>query len=314
MQCIDMSCFKRGQAVSPLVKYNGRVEQTKCLTTRRIEAGVVDAVVYLNLPSTIMSQIRGDLDGVSTYAYKVSPQGEIFTASDWLDRLAAGLTNGNKSLFKFGRGDVTTTELPVWSETGAYPFPLANEALTVSSANAGDVGAEITASFLMDDTYTSLPDTTVTLNGQNAVPLVSAFRCSRAWVKSGSIVGPVYIGYGALTAGKPANVLARIDAVDNQTMMAIYTTDKDHSMTIHNVSYDTDSAKVATCSGFMSIEGGPIRRVGEIITRDGKAKFASKVPVTIPPKTDFYLTLKYETGSGTASCYWSAVVMDMNVY
>lgn len=230
----------------------------------------------------------GQVVVTATSALPVTMSSPTTQSAPFYDLLAAGQVPNDFSLFKYGRGTITTNEDPVWEEGGAYTFPPSPQALTLSSADAGDVGPVVTVTQLLDGSYVQQPDVDVTLQGQSGVPVGTYFRCSRMFLKSGSITGPVYLGYGAISSGKPATVVATFTAVDNQTEQAIYTVPAGYTMLVHNVYYWTETGKVVSCSGRFSVEGGPLRRAGNIITRDGKASYVSAIPVAIPEKSDFF--------------------------
>lgn len=119
---------------------------------------------------------------------------------------------------------------PVWAESGvAVPYPSVAQALTLSSASANDAAAGTgmrTVSITWLDANFEEQTTVLGLNGQTAVALGTGFRVNRVFGLSyGSGLanaGIVYVGYGALVAGKPASVLASIVAGENQTLQMAY--------------------------------------------------------------------------------------------
>lgn len=141
---------------------------------------------------------------------------------------------------KFGRIpdiDSGDTNEDVWDGEGEYGgFIAANTAMSVSSSSALDTevgtGARTVKVFGIvenaDGTW-QYKSESQNLDGQTAVSLTNQYiRVFRAYVTgSGSTnenQGIIYVGYGTVTAGVPANVMAQINATSGQTLMAIFST------------------------------------------------------------------------------------------
>jgi hypothetical protein len=159
---------------------------------------------------------------------------EELNSSDFFARVTLGLVRGVSSVFKFGfqLAQPSVNERPVWDETTEVPYLSSpDDTVTVSSDNANDAeggsGAEAVEVHYLDGDW-RLQETVITLNGQTGVTIPTpVLRVLRAFVVRGdTAAGEIYVGYGAVTAGVPANILAHITNGEEQTLMAIYTVPK----------------------------------------------------------------------------------------
>lgn len=138
--------------------------------------------------------------------------------------IAASDRPGFRYVNKFGRNtDIdTAASEDIWDGGGTYSWSASAQSMTLSSDDDGDDGT-VMVSQALDANYAMVNDASYTLNGQTGVSVASLLRCSRLIVTGGTVNGNVYLGYGAITDGVPANVVAQINAGNNQTLMAIYT-------------------------------------------------------------------------------------------
>ena len=127
----------------------------------------------------------------------------------------------------------STTNEPIWAQSGTtYPNVTTAQTLTLSSSSALDTSAGTGARTVLV-TYVRFSDsvevsTTITLNGQTAVTIttdgyaVNGMRVLTAGT-GGSNAGTLYVGYGAVTLGVPANVLGTVVIGKNKAQQVIYT-------------------------------------------------------------------------------------------
>ena len=147
---------------------------------------------------------------------------------DMLVRAALG-QDGLSAVNKFGYNPSITTALEtIWSEGGLYAYPSAAVEMTASSSSTDDAlagtGAKQIEVIGLDADYNE-QCIIVDMNGQNAVTISSdLIRVNRVKViDDQDAIGNIYIGTGALTTGKPANVYSKVDIGENQTLQTVYT-------------------------------------------------------------------------------------------
>lgn len=140
-------------------------------------------------------QYPGDVQN----AFKLAQQ-EIYSSFGHVTRI------GRKSLSKYGRNvSVGTSESDITWNGGTEVHTFDNTITHVSSANAADVGNVIYLEHMtISGSVFTFGTQTVTLNGQNKVPLdVPCAECTRM---RGVTAGEVYVYEDtALTAGKPTD-------------------------------------------------------------------------------------------------------------
>jgi hypothetical protein len=132
--------------------------------------------------------------------------------------------------------DLIDVDFDVWDGNSQYGGWLAaNTAMTISSDDPADTsdgeGARtVTVEGIVESGNDWVATSElVTMNGVEGVTLANSYRrVYRAYVSSvgGNAEGNeghIYIGFGTITAGKPANVVAQITSNFGQSLMAIYT-------------------------------------------------------------------------------------------
>lgn len=129
--------------------------------------------------------------------------------------------------------DIDTSSETIWDEGGAYAFPAAAAAMTVSSSSASDdagsTGALTVEIKCLTATYAEATEI-VTMDGQTEVTMATeCLRIQGNGMKvltagsAGSNVGIVYVGTGTVTTGKPANVFGLIRATAGRSSTGVYT-------------------------------------------------------------------------------------------
>ena len=127
--------------------------------------------------------------------------------------------------------DSGDTNEDIWDGTGAYPFPAAKVAMTISSSSTDDVATTGTGAWTvtvigLDEDWNEVTQT-VSMNGQSGVSIPTALiRVFRAFVATsgtgGINAGDIWVGFSTITAGVPATKYAGILATVGQTLMSIY--------------------------------------------------------------------------------------------
>ena len=170
--------------------------------------------------------------------------GESYSGTkDFRHEVAMGRIPNVTQIDKFGQNPSIAnsgTAEDIWDEGGTYEFitelaggsQASGAQLTLSSTDAvddvGNTGATSVEIFGLDANYAKQNET-IAMDGQAAVTTTGTYtRIHRAIVRaagSGEInAGIIRAGTGAVVAGVPANVYARISIGKGQTLMAIYTT------------------------------------------------------------------------------------------
>jgi hypothetical protein len=209
-------------------------------------------------------------------------------------------------IFKFGQStDVDGVE-DVWDGAGdtaaelqTYNWPSAAATTTIVSSDSADVSTSIGASEVkvigLDDNLFHQHEY-VTLNGVTPVQLVNDYkRVHRANVtkvgSNGVNVGEIDIRHGAGVV----NTIARIDAGNGQTLMAVYTVPKNwrnawiRSWTA-SVRSDGATARAATLQfltrGESSDASWQVKDVCEVHSNGGAASIQYSNPIPISPGSD----------------------------
>jgi hypothetical protein len=146
----------------------------------------------------------------------------------------------------------------LWPESTRYSAWLeAESAMTISSSNAADAEAGVGARTVLveglNDSWEPISEV-VTLNGVTGVTLVNKYRrinslrvVSVGTGAAASNTGVLYVGTGAITAGKPAVVHGIIEAATTVSRSGIYTVPKGYVLhfTKLNASTHTSAGRVA---------------------------------------------------------------------
>lgn len=212
----------------------------------------------------------------------------------WGFDLARYGTSGVDYISKFGFNPACGTSVePIWAESGvSYTFPSVAQTMTVSSANANDTSAGTGARTIyiegLDANYLPISET-VALNGQTGVTLVNQYlRIHRAYIltagSGGTNAGIVYVGYGNITAGKPATVQAHLVAGVAQSLLGYYTIPANRTGYLMNMHFRSDGKGEFLV--YRRDYGGIFRvqiRLPVIDTID----IDFQIPLVLPSKTDF---------------------------
>lgn len=243
-----------------------------------------------------------------------------FSYDFWLE-VARGRVYNHSAIHKFGASDVVaTSETTIWPEGGRYVFPTSAVTMTVSSSDANDTsagtGGRTVQIYGLDSNY-DLIDETISMNGQTAVYTTNQYlRIYRLRViTAGSSQineGTIYIGTGALTAGKPAVVYGCIVIAEGQSLLGYYTVPNKY--TGYLISYKVGTGKndsvlfkiylrhnAVTDASFQLIDH-------EHVTQDNVTTnmFA---PKRLDSKTDIEFTGASTAGTTEAECHFEIILV-----
>lgn len=155
-------------------------------------------------------------------------------ARDYRQDVARGLIAGESVVVIKGFNAATsTTNEPIWAQSGAlYPLITSATTLTISSSSANDTLAGTGAQIVLVKyvRFSDLVEVTATfnMNGQTGVTIttdgyaINEIRVVQVGATN-SNVGVIYTGYGTITAGVPANILATVVATAIVSQVAVYT-------------------------------------------------------------------------------------------
>lgn len=237
---------------------------------------------------------------------KLSEDSEL-VPSDYYARLGASGTSGVDFMSKFGyNSSVGTSEEPVWAESAiAYTYPATGTPMTLSSSNANDnsVGTGVRTVYieglLSDGTVASETKET---NGQTGTALSNnywrVYRAQIVTAGSGNTnAGIIYIGYGAITAGKPATIQASIAAGFGQTLQALYTIPVGKTgLLLDSLSAAFDKAGEVRI--YTRLYGGLFRIFRRFPTVAGMNHLKLGIPHRLPARTDIEVRALVGTGTG----------------
>ncbi len=155
--------------------------------------------------------------------------------TEYLTEVARGLIAGESRLELRGYNDSVGSGNyePVWAQSGAsYPLVTAAQTLTISSSDIDDnsTGTGARTALVTYIEFSTGNEVTVNavLNGRNPVTIttdgyaVNAVRVSSVGSSNGN-EGTLYVGYGTVTTGVPANILCSVDPFSNVSQQLIYT-------------------------------------------------------------------------------------------
>lgn len=198
---------------------------------------------------------------------------------------------------------VGTAYEPIWAESGSttYPYPTAAQTLTISSSSASDTAAgagaqSVKVEYLKSD-YT-LATATYSMNGQTAVTVdIDGFRVNSVEVATwggsgiqGANVGTLYVGYGTVTSGVPANILASVAIGENRSHQSIYTVPAGRTAAILGFRLYSTAASTVNLKHHLQGAGGFIS--DSIANVNGSVTATQNIPVVYPEKTDIIVMAK----------------------
>ena len=215
---------------------------------------------------------------------------------------------------------VQTTEYVIWGED-VFVWPTTAISMNVSSGSAndddGNTGAWNVTIYGLDMAYNMINETVV-MNGQAGVPtMLKYFRINRLDVERAgateSNVGRIYIGTGAIAAGKPAVIYNEIRATFGRSSTATYTVPNGLTGYVFLFSTGTDSSKIIELSWRERDLSSPDNS-WRVYYHDHYSNAGEMHPfelqVPISEHTDIKVTTKNSVGSAYASCYVRMVLVE----
>lgn len=214
-----------------------------------------------------------------------------------------------KGLYKFGyNSSVGTSAETIWDNGGTYSYPASASVMKVSSDTTGDTPV-VTISGL-DEDYNEASET-VTVTGQTAVSTTTSFiRVFRAKVDSSEPTGNIYVGTGTVTTGVPANVFAKINAGENQTLMAIWTVPAGYTAYIlaASVASGTTLSNKYTEARLKVRPSGGVFQTKEVLTfQNSYVETVLHMPTVVTEKSDIEVQALTSSGTDAISATFTVV-------
>lgn len=214
-----------------------------------------------------------------------------------------------KGLLKFGYNSaVSTDDETIWDGGGIYSYPSSASTMSVSSDDDTDTSV-VTISGL-DDNYDRATET-VTITGQTAVTTSTSFvRVNRVTVDSGEPSGAIYIGTGTVTSGVPANIFAKVQTGENQTLMAVWTVPAGFTayLQVLTVSCGTSvSNKYTEARLKVRPFGGVFQTKAHLTLQNAHVQQNFDYPVVITEKSDIEVRALTSSGTDSVSATFSLV-------
>lgn len=203
-----------------------------------------------------------------------------------------------------------TTSETIWPEGGMVSFPSSASSMTVSSSNTNDnssgSGARMVRIDGLDEDWEPITEI-VTLNGQTAVNTTNSYlRVNLMTVlftgSSKKNEGIIYVGTGAVTAGKPANVVNLIGAEDGLSHSGFFSVPNNHNFYLIRGNFSTTSSKNLT----FTIEQYVGTLDGTLIKGTSYDVFQQLVDIPFlpsdpyPAKSDVFITGLTDSGTADA--------------
>lgn len=268
--------------------------------------------------------IRNILLGVSIalFALAYSAQAQEPQGSELWDRASYGSIPGITAVALEGyNGAITTTLEPLWPESTAYTFSSTNlSSPTISSASANDTsagtGARTVRVTCVDSTYT-VTTGDYTMNGQTGVSVTQSCMVVNKMevLTAGSGLtnaGIIYVGTGAITTGKPANVDGLIAASSSQSNSFIYAVPANKKLICAQW---YASSRNTTAGGHeivvdWSENGGPFKRRFFPGFLNSAQMFMSDYMIGFPEKTRLQMKVLASAGTGPAYGFANCLLID----
>jgi len=236
--------------------------------------------------------------------------------SGMIDRgsaIARGLISGESPVVIRGYNQgTTTTNEPIWAQSGgSYPSPNgAAVTITLSSSSASDALAGTGAQIVQVKyvRFSDLVEVTANfnMNGQTAVTIsADGYAINDIRVVSVgtglSNAGTIYAGYGTVTAGVPANILASIVVGAIVGQQAVYTVPSGKALDLLSYRF---SPSVAS---FIQLRLKPSKLSGMVTTEydiplGSAATFNSPIPSVIPSGYQVQIWCRTSAGAGACGC------------
>lgn len=215
--------------------------------------------------------------------------------------VATGADDSLSVVHKFGFVDLNNNQTPstLWSGTGLYTYLTSAQRLTVVSTD-GDDTASVTIIGL-DGNYEPLTEI-VSINGATAVITTNSFlRVFRMQYTNGN--------EGDITASYNGDNIAKIDAGESQTLMALYTVPKGRTAYLMGYDLSVNKSKDAQVKMYIREHGGNFRVKGVAEVYENQYIYSPKIPMVINEKSDIeFRVTDVENNNTRVSCNFELLV------
>lgn len=247
---------------------------------------------------------------------------------DFLLKVARGKIQGMTLINKFGHGVVGTTETDIWDGDANYVYQTAAVTLYLSSSNAGDTSEPIVIEGV--DTNGDYQTETKALDGSNAQTQVASansyarvFRMyynptGGSWTGTADLAGDIYasVTNGDTTAGVPqtaADIKAKIQAGENQTLMGLYTIPNGFTGFLLDFHYVSESTKILTSRLRVREFGSSFNTKERFVGTKPEVQDDIRLPAQIPGKSDIKATASVSASTGEVSVAFDLLMVDDNL-
>lgn len=221
--------------------------------------------------------------------------------------VASSEVQNTDAIFKNGHNpDVGTSFEIISHDGGTYPFPTEDTTMTISSTDANDTvagtGARAVLVQGLNSNYQEIQEV-VALNGTTAVTLANQyFRINDFIVLTAGTgktnAGEIYVGYGTVTAGVPANTMESCHAGQARGETALYTVPSGKCFVINKLFVGVDKGKTASIRIKRILNGVEAVEL-EIQADEGLSQLESDYLVIACEGTDVWVEGKTTTGTTT---------------
>lgn len=230
-----------------------------------------------------------------------------------------GVVSGYSMERKFGFAPaIPTTTASVYPENDIYTYPAAATTMTVSSSDANDTSAGTGAQTVkvtgLNATYDEISET-ITMNGQTGVTTSLSYlrvhRMQAVTAGSGETnAGNIYMGTGAITAGKPAVVHGEIIAGEGQTLQAIYCVPNAKTAYVVEASISVGTGKAFTGGFYVRAFGEDVFQIKQKIILSESATGIKVNYFSISQKSDTEFRGSVDTGTAAVSASYAMILKD----
>lgn len=217
---------------------------------------------------------------------------------------------------------VSSTESTVWSEgTTAVSYAASATTPTLSSTSANDAAAGTGARTItltgLDANFVSQSET-ITLNGTSAVTATKAYYRftiieTATAGSTGSNVGTIYAGSGALTNGKPATIYQAMAPTFNRSLSAFATIPANTTGYLVRFfgSIDDGGGTGNVLTKLYIRTNGGVFKVVRLVAGDG---FESEyqLPLALPVGTDVEARCSVDTGTALVNAEFELLYLQPN--
>lgn len=253
-----------------------------------------------------ITDANGDLQEILSFLNEEGVEVPSNVTMPFAWAVSMGMVSGFSHVDKFGELpeiDVLTAPMDIWENGGEYTYDSSAAIVSVSSSSTSDTGKTLNVQGLdIDGTFISQD---VALSGQSTValatPLWRVFRMSNATdTLDTTFVGTIYCYVGTTqTAGVPttANIRAVVTAGSNQTLMSLFTVQKEKVAFLVRMEFGSRRSKDgdAECCYFLRKYGKGFKIKKRVdVVNNGTSSYQDKrsFPDAIPALSDIRMRVE----------------------